>query len=50
MRRRSSELADALFLSPARAAAAILHVRRACQRTIDRVERELAADIDEGPT
>ncbi len=50
MRQRSEELAAALLLSPARAATAILRVRRSCSRTIERVERELAHGDDEGPT
>jgi hypothetical protein len=50
MRERGRELAEALRLSPARAAAAVQRVRRSCQRKVDRVERELADDIDDGPT
>ena len=48
LRARREELVAALELQPARAAAAIARVRRECQRTVNWVEREVAADREPG--
>jgi hypothetical protein len=48
LRHRRDELKAALKLSPARGAAAVARVRRECQRTVNWVEREAAADREPG--